>query len=82
MFCSEYAAKITVLALDRLNENLMEKMQQSGKEVSGQTILTMPINKHEDLSKVDPARLINQLKIRKAVEEVENSLVKSAVRRG
>ena len=79
IICSEYATKITVLTLDRLNKKLANKMNDAGEKVPEKGIMTMPFNKKEDLSKMTPSGIIKGLG--KAVEKVENILIKSAVKR-
>jgi hypothetical protein len=83
MICSEFAAKMTVLTLRKLDQELIKKIQEKDPEfkIPAKGILKMPFNKHEDLSKIHPYRLIKQLQIRKVVVPIENALVENVVRR-
>lgn len=79
MICSEYAARVTLLSMVKLDEVLKEKMVEKGMEVKGKGIMSMPLVK-EKLSKVHPERLLKALP-KGAVEKVESALAKSAVKR-
>lgn len=78
MICSEYAARVTLLSLVKLDDVLKEKMDAKGAEVKGKGVMSLPLMR-EKLSKVHPERLLKLLP-KKAVEKVESALAKSAIK--
>ncbi len=83
IICSEFAAKMTVLALVELEKQLLEKMKENNpsfKPSQGQ-LFEMPFNEYEDLRKIHPARLIKELSKSGAIEKVpEPEIVKNIIR--
>ncbi len=79
IICSEFVAKMTVLALHELDKELTSKIKEKDPSYKG-SVITMPFNEKEDLSKVHPYRLIKQLQLRKAVVPIQNTLVEQVVR--
>lgn len=78
MICSEYAARVTLLSLVRLDDALKEKMEEKGAEVKTKGVMSLPLVR-EKLSKVHPERLLKTLP-KGAVERVESGLAKSAIK--
>lgn len=77
IICSEFAAKMTVLALVELEKNLINKIKEKNPkfEVPKKGLIKMPFDKHEDLSRVHPARLVKELKKSHAIEKVQQAKV-------
>lgn len=77
IICSEFAAKMTVLALVELEKNLIDKIKEKNPEfeMPKKGLIKMPFDKHENLSKIHPARLVKELKKSRAIEKVQRAKV-------
>lgn len=84
IICSEFTAKMTVLALVALEKELIKQIQEKHPEKTFKTgeLIKMPFKEFEDLSKVHPARLIKLLQNAKAVEKIEQKNVIQNMIRG
>ncbi len=84
IICSEFTAKMTVLALVALEKELIKLIQEKHPEKTFKTgeLIKMPFKEFEDLSKVHPARLIKLLQNAKAVEKIEQKNVVQNMIRG
>ncbi|KIE04613.1 hypothetical protein NF27_HE00020 [Candidatus Jidaibacter acanthamoeba] len=83
LFCSEFAAKMTVLSLVELEKQLFDKIKENDPnfEMPKGGLLKMPFHEYEDLGKVHPARLVKELSKSGAIEKVpEAEMVKNIIR--
>ncbi len=73
IICSEFTAKMTLLALVELEQQLVTKIQEKTPDFKIKTgeLIKIPFNEFEDLSKVHPARLIKILQKANAIEKIE-----------
>lgn len=83
IICSEFAAKMTVLALSELDNKITTAIQEKHPDVTipKEGVIKLPFLHNEDLSKVSPARLVKELQRAGAIEKVEKKgIVQSAIR--
>ncbi|MBA8666315.1 hypothetical protein H1Q59_00165 [Holosporaceae bacterium 'Namur'] len=83
IICSEFAAKMTVLCLVELENQLANKIKKEDPtfQMPKGGLLKMPFHEYEDLGKVHPARLVKELSKSGAIEKVpEAEMVKNIIR--
>lgn len=83
IICSEFAAKMTVLCLVELENQIIDKIKKKNPDFQTPEggLLKLPFYKYEDLSKVHPGRLIKELSKHGAIEKLpEPEIVQNIIR--